>query len=136
LRIWDLRRGDHDDNRMSPHGRGLWSIVFSATLEFNFLKASIGFLALIIGPALLVGIAPSVVVTYSRLKLHTATSAEIGLIVTLVLLAILVGAALWIGRPLFGLAVDSLWHLQYTLVFPIFVALRELLRTVYRTVPQ
>jgi len=70
------------------------------------------------------------------LKLHTATSAEIGLIVTLVLLAILVGAALWISRPLFGLAVDSLWHLQYTLVFPIFVALRELLRTVYRTVPQ
>lgn len=135
MRIWDLRRGDHDDNRTSPHGRGLWNIVSSAALEFNVLKASIGFLALIIAPALLVGILPSVVVTYGRLKVHTATSAEIGLIVALVLLAVLVGAALWIGRPLVGLAVDNLWHLQYTLVFPIFVALRELLRTVAEQFP-
>jgi hypothetical protein len=58
----------HDDSdRTSPHGRGLRSIVLSTALEFNPLKASIGFLALIIGPALLVGIAPSIVVTYGRL---------------------------------------------------------------------
>jgi hypothetical protein len=114
-----LRRGDDDDNRTSPHGRGLRSIVLSTILEFNPLKASIGFLALIIGPALLVGIAPSIVVTYSRLMFHKATLAESYPIVALVSLAILVGAALWIGRPLLASAVDHFWHLHYTLVVPI-----------------
>ena len=128
LRIWDLRRGDDDDNRTSPHGRGLRSIVLSTLLEFNPLKASIGFLALIIGPALLVGIAPSIVVTYGRLTFHKLTLAGSYPIVALVSLAVLVGAALWIGRPLLALAVDYFWHLHYTLVVPILVALRELLR--------
>jgi 3',5'-cyclic AMP phosphodiesterase CpdA len=128
LRIWDLRRGDDDDNRTSPHGRGLRSIVLSTLLEFNPLKASIGFLALILGPALLVGIAPSIVVTYGRLTFHKATLAGSYPIVALVSLAVLVGAALWIGRPLLALAVDYFWHLHYTLVVPILVALRELLR--------
>jgi 3',5'-cyclic AMP phosphodiesterase CpdA len=128
LRIWDLRRGDDDDNRTSPHGRGLRSIVLSTLLEFNPLKASIGFLALILGPALLVGIAPSIVVTYGRLTFHKLTLAGSYPIVALVSLAVLVGAALWIGRPLLALAVDYFWHLHYTLVVPILVALRELLR--------
>jgi 3',5'-cyclic AMP phosphodiesterase CpdA len=128
LRIWDLRRGDDDDNRTSPHGRGLRSIVLSTVLEFNPLKASIGFLALIIAPALLVGIAPSIVVTYGRLTFHKLTLAGSYPIVALVSLAVLVGAALWIGRPLLALAVDYFWHLHYTLVVPILVALRELLR--------
>jgi hypothetical protein len=42
LRIWDLRRGDDDDDRTNPHGRGLRSLVFSTALEFNYLKAPIG----------------------------------------------------------------------------------------------
>jgi Calcineurin-like phosphoesterase len=128
MRIWDLRRGDADDNRTSPPGRGLRSIVLSAVLEFNYLQASIAFLLLIIGPALLVGIAPSVVVTYGRLKFHAVTSVGDNLIVAVVLLAILLGAALWIGRPFLVMAVDNFWHLHYTLVLPIFVALREFLR--------
>ena len=128
LRIWDLRRGDADDNRTSPYGRGLRSIVLSTALEFNPLKALIGFLTLIIGPALLVGIAPSIVVTYGRLMFHKATLAGSSPIFALVSLAALVGAALWIGRPLLASAVDHFWHLHYTLVVPILVALRELLR--------
>ena len=123
-----MRRGDDDDNRTSPHGRGLRGIVLSTALEFNPLKASIGFLALIIGPALLVGIAPSIVVTYGRLMFHKATLAESYPIVALVSLAVLVGVALWIGRPLLASAVDHFWHLHYTLVVPILVALRELIR--------
>jgi hypothetical protein len=123
-----LRRGDDDDNRTSPHGRGLRSLVLSTAVEFNPLKASIGFLALIIGPGLLVGIAPSIVVTYGRLMFHKATLAGGYPIFALVSLAVLVGAALWIGRPLLALAVDYFWYLHYTLVVPILVALRELLR--------
>lgn len=133
--IWDLRRGDDDDNRTSPHGRGLRSIVFSIALEFNPVKASIGFLALIIAPGLLVGIAPSIVVTYGRLMFHKTTLTESHPIVALVSLAVLVGVALWIGRPLLALAFDYFWHLHYTLVVPILVALRELLRATAERFP-
>jgi len=128
MRIWDLRRGDATDDRMSLPDRSLLSIVFAAALEFNFLQASIGLLVHIIGPALLVGLVPSVVVTLGRLKVRAAMSAGDSLIITLVVLAILLGAALWIGRPLLAMAIDNFWHLHYTLVFPLFVALRELLR--------
>jgi 3',5'-cyclic AMP phosphodiesterase CpdA len=130
LPIWDLRQGDNEDNRASSHGRGLWSVVLTATLEFSYLKATIGFLALILGPALLVGIMPSVVVTYGHQMLQTITLAGSRPIVALGLLAALVGAALWIGRPLLARIADNVWHLHYTLVFPSYVALRELLRTV------
>ncbi len=128
MRIWNLRRGDADDNRTSPEGRGLRGLLLSAVLEFNYLQAAIGFLALVIGPALLVGIMPSVVVTYGRLTIQTAMSAGDSLIVALVLLVVLGAAALWIGRPLLAMALDNFWHLHYTLVFPLFVALREVLR--------
>jgi hypothetical protein len=128
MRIWDLRRGDAADDRMSLPDRGLRSVILSAALEFNYLQGLVAFLALIIGPALLVGIAPSVMVTYGRLTMQAATSAADSLIVALVLVAVLVGVALWIGRFLLGVALDNFWHLHYTLVFPLFVALRELLR--------
>jgi hypothetical protein len=120
LSIWSLRRGDNDDNRMSPHGLGLRSILLSAFLEFN-LKAPISFLTLVLGPALLVGIAPSVVITYGRLLFYTSASLGYRPTITLALLAALVGLALWIGRPLLVMSIDNFWHLHYTLVFPIFV---------------
>jgi 3',5'-cyclic AMP phosphodiesterase CpdA len=135
-RIWDLRRGDDDDNRTSPYGRGMQNVVLSALLDFNFLKASIGFLVLIIGPALLIGLVPSVLVYYGRLKLHLAASMGSSLILMLVFLALLMGLALWIGRPLLRTAIDNFWHLHYTLVFPIFVVFRELLRTIAERFPR
>jgi hypothetical protein len=70
LRIWDLRRGGDDDDRTNPHGRGLRSLVFSAALEFNYLKAPIGFLALFVALALLIGIAPLIAISYVHLVLH------------------------------------------------------------------
>src|SRR5690242_20433039 len=98
LRIWDLRCGDDQDNRTSPHVHGLRRVVLSALLEFNFLNASITFLALIIAPALLVGLLPSAVVTYGRLKLEALSLAGRSPILALVLLAVLLGAAIWLGR--------------------------------------
>jgi Calcineurin-like phosphoesterase len=130
LRIWDLRRGDDDDNRTSPHGRGLRSLVFSAALEFNYLKAPIGFVALFVVPALLIGIGLSVAIAYGRLVLRTSGFALASPILALVLLVVLVGAALWLGRPLLALGFDNFWQLHYGLVLPVFVALRELLRSV------
>jgi hypothetical protein len=79
LRIWDLRRGDDDDDRTNLGPR---SLVFSAALEFNYLKGPIGFLALFVAPALLIGIAPSIAITYVRLVLHAAASSGGSPIVT------------------------------------------------------
>jgi len=130
LRIWDFRRGDDDDNRTSPVGGGLRRVLISAALEFNYVKAAIGFLVLIVIPALLVGIVPSIAVTYGRLKFDAVDSASYSPIAGVVLLLILVAGALWIGRPLLPKAVENFWHLHYTLVFPVFVAVREILRSI------
>ena len=135
MRIWDMRRGDDDDNRTSPQGGGVRRLLLSAALEFNYLQALIGFLVLIVGPALLVGIVPSLVVTYGRLKFGAAASAGDTPMVALILLTVLVASALWIGRPLLGKAVENFWQLHYTLVFPIFVAVREMLRSVAEQFP-
>src|SRR6516164_7831540 len=97
LRIWDFRRGDDDDNRTSPHGGGLRRVLTSAALEFNYVKGAIGLLILVIGPAVLVGIVPSAVLTYIRLKLGAAAAVGYSPIVAIALLALLVAAALWIG---------------------------------------
>jgi len=134
--IWDLRSGDADDNRTSPYGTGWKSLIFSNVLEFSYLKAALAFLILIVGPALLIGVAPSIVLTYSR---HTlATGVSLGrnptLLVFLVLAA-LVALPLLTGRRFVSLALDIFWHLYYTLVFPIFVALRETLGAVAERLP-
>src|SRR5262249_62068002 len=71
-RIFDLRRGDHDDNRTSPHGGNVRSLIITAALEFNYLKASIGFLTLIVAPALLVVVVPSLVCPTRLLRLELA----------------------------------------------------------------
>jgi hypothetical protein len=128
LRIWDLRRGDDDDDRTNPQGRGLRSLVFSALLEFNYLKAPMGFLSLFIGPALLIGIVPSIAIEYGRLMLHAPALAGGSRIVTPVVFLVLAAIAFWLGRLLLTVTWNNLWHLHYTLVLPIFVVVRELLR--------
>uniref|UniRef100_Q01UD5 Metallophosphoesterase n=1 Tax=Solibacter usitatus (strain Ellin6076) TaxID=234267 RepID=Q01UD5_SOLUE len=131
MRIWDFRRGDDDDNRTSPHGGGLRRVLTSAALEFNYATAAIGFLILVIGPAMLVGIVPSVLATYVRLKFSAAASLGYTPMVAVGVLALLLAAALWVGRPLLPKAVENFWHLHYTLVFPVFVAVREILRSIF-----
>ena len=112
MRIWNLRRGDDDDDRTNPHGRGVRSLVFSAALEFNYLKAPIGFLALFVVPALLIGIAPSVAIAYGRLILQAPALAGGSLIVAPVILLVLAAVAFWIGRPLLAVAWNNFWHLH------------------------
>jgi len=133
--IWDLRNGDADDDRFSPKGRGLRSLILSAALEFNYLKALIGFVTLILIPALLIGAIPPLVFTLGRLKLHTATLVPYSPVVAVVTLSVLLGLALWLGRPLFSALIDKFWHLHYSFVFPLFVASREIFRSVAEWFP-
>src|SRR5687767_8859683 len=95
-RIWNLRRGDADDNRTSPYGRGWRNVVISTALESNYLTASIAFVALIIGPALVVGLAPPLLLTYGRHNLAALAGSQP--LAALFWLAVLAGLVLWIGR--------------------------------------
>jgi 3',5'-cyclic AMP phosphodiesterase CpdA len=133
--IWDLRRGDNDDDRTNPHRGGFRRLALSAVLEFNYLNAAIGFLILIVGPALLVGIAPSIAFTYGRLKFDAAASAGYSPFAALFVIGLLLALALWIGRPLLRKAIENFWHLHYSLVFPVFVAAREILRSLAESFP-
>lgn len=132
--IFDLRGGDYDDNRTSPKKGNMRSLVVTAALEFNYLKASIGFLALIVGPALVVGIVPSLVVTYGRLKLDIAAGRSP--MVAFLIVAPLAALAVLVGRRFGSKALDSFWRLQYALVFPIFVAAREVVRSMVERLPR
>ena len=135
-RIWDLRRGDADDNRTSPYGAGWGRLVFSSALEFSYLKAILGFLILLVIPALLVGIAPSIVITYGRHMFESLASAGRNpTVFALLLLAFLIALAALIGRRFLYLALDNYAHLHYTLVFPVFVAIREVFRSIAERLP-
>jgi 3',5'-cyclic AMP phosphodiesterase CpdA len=134
-RIWDMRRGDAGDNRTSSYGRGLWGLVVSSALDFNVLKASIAFLALVIVPALVVGAAVPAALSAGRLKLHAASFGRTYPLIMVAVLALFAAAAFWIGRPLFSRTIDYFWDLHYTLVFPIFVALRETVQVIAERLP-
>jgi 3',5'-cyclic AMP phosphodiesterase CpdA len=97
----------------------------STALEFNYLTATVSFVTLVIIPALLVGLLPSLFFTYSRQKLDTAATIANHPVAALFSIAALVAMGLWLGKPLMSMALDNLWHLHYTLIFPLFVGLRE-----------
>ena len=129
-RLWDLRQGDADDNRTSPYGRGWRNVIVSTALEFNYLTASISFLMLVIVPALAVGLAVPLIATYGRYKIDAAAAIVSRPFAALFSIALFVGVVLWIARPLLSMAIENLWHLHYTLVFPLFVGLRETISAV------
>jgi 3',5'-cyclic AMP phosphodiesterase CpdA len=124
-RIWDLRQGDADDNRTSPYGRGWRSVVVSTALEFNYLTATVAFITLVIAPALLVGLVPPLLQVYSRRGLDAAAAISGHPVFALMSIAVFVGVALWIGKPVASMAIDNFWHLHYTLISPLFVTVRE-----------
>ena len=128
-RIWDLRRGDADDNRFSPHGSGLRGMIIPTLLEFNYLKAPLNFILLILGPAVLVGIAPSILITYGHFIHQATTLVRSRVFVGLGLLLVLLLIVVFIGRQFLGAAFIQARQLLYALIFPVFVALREILRT-------
>jgi 3',5'-cyclic AMP phosphodiesterase CpdA len=126
-RIWDLRRGDADDNRTSPVARGWRNLAIATLLEFNYLSASIAFVLLIAVPALVVGLVPPILVAYAGQHVESAALIVSHPFASIAWLVVLIALAFWIGRPVVVAAIDSFWHLHHTLVFPLFVALRELI---------
>ena len=134
--LWDLRNGDADDNRTSPYGAGWHRLIFSSALEFSYLTALCAFLILILIPALVVGAAPSFVVTYGRILVdQLVATGRNPTVVALLVLAVLIAVAVFAGRRFLTGTIDNYSHLHYTLIFPIFVTLREILRSIFERLP-
>ena len=133
--IWNLKHGDADDNRTSPYGRGWRGVVVATALDFNYLAASIAFVTLIIVPALLVGLALPLLITYGRQKLGAATVILDHPVPAVISLALLIVVAVWVARPVLSMAVENLWQLRYALVFPLFVGLRETISAAIERLP-
>jgi predicted MPP superfamily phosphohydrolase len=129
-RIWDLHRGDDEDNRFSPVGGGLRGLILPTLLEFNYLKAPFSFVTLVLGPAILVGIAPSVVVTYGQFVFHAAALSRSRVVIGVLCVITLLLVAMWTGQRFLKAAFVRARYLHYALILPIFVAVREVLRTI------
>jgi len=132
--LWDLTRGDAEDNRSSPQWHGWRNLALSTALEFNYLSAAITFAWLVVLPAIVVGLAVPGAIVLARWKVSAATLIAIEPAMALLTLALL-AIALWLARPLLAIALDNFWHLHQTLVFPLFVALREAISIGLEAVP-
>src|SRR5215467_16381677 len=119
--LWDLTRGDAEDNRSSPHWRGWRGLALTTALDFNYLSAAITFVWLIVLPAIVVGLVVPGVIVIARWKLGAAELITMSPAIALISLALLLGTMLWIGRALLAVSLDNFWHLHHTLVFPFFV---------------
>src|SRR5215467_4303182 len=133
--LWDLTRGDAEDNRSSPHWRGWRGLALATALDFNYLSAAITFVWLIVLPAIIVGLVVPGVIVIARWKLGAAELITMSPAVALISLALLLGTMLWIGRALLAVSLDNFWHLHHTLVFPLFVTLREVIGMGLEAVP-
>ena len=133
--LWDLRRGDAEDNRSNPQWRGWRTLALTTALEFNYLGAAITFVWLIVLPAIVVGLIVPGVIVLARSKMEAAGLITIRPTTALITLALLVGVVLWAARSLLAVSLDNFWHLQQTLVFPLFVAVREVIGIGLEAVP-
>jgi 3',5'-cyclic AMP phosphodiesterase CpdA len=132
--LWNLTRGDAEDNRSNPRWLGWRRLALSAALEFNYLSAAITFGWLIVLPAILVGLAVPAAIALAHWKMDAAALITIKPTTALITLALL-GGAVWIARPLLAVLLDNFWHLHHTLVFPLFVTLREAISIGLEAVP-
>src|SRR5215831_5785638 len=133
--VWDLTRGDVEDNRSSPRWHGWRALALTAALEFNYLSAAITFVWLIVLPAIVVGLVVPGVIVLARSTLAAVELFAIRPATALFLLALLVGAVAWAGRALLAVSLDNIRHLHDTLVFPVFVALREAISLGFEALP-
>jgi len=130
MALLDLKNGDADDDRLSPGGKGLRAIVLSTLFEFNFLQGFVAFLLLVISPALLVGLVPSIALTYGTVLNDAVFRLRDELIPAVTIIALCGLAAYWWGSSLAKAALHNIWQLHYTLIFPIFVLVRELIKLI------
>ena len=123
----DPRRGDVEDDASSTKRRSLLSLAGSLLAEISLPKLAVAWFLLIVGPGLVLGVAPVVAAIWFS-KLSTSLEYPIAGIWPLVILAVLVGVGWFGGRTLFRLAENSFWSLNSLAVQPAYTMCREALR--------
>ena len=115
--VIDPRRGDVEDDASSTKRRSLLSLAGSLLAEISLPKLAVAWFLLIVGPGLVLGVAPVVAAIWVS-KLSSRLEYPIAGIWPLVILALLVGVGWFGGRTLFRLAENSFWSLNSLAVQP------------------
>jgi Calcineurin-like phosphoesterase len=124
--ILDPRDGDAEDDASSPKQKSLLAIAGSLLAEISLTKLLLAWIASIVLPAAILGLAPLVATAWVRGAVFRVLELS-GIWAALVLLAVaLVG---WIGwRPLFRAAEKNFWALNALAVQPGYALCREAIR--------
>ena len=124
--LLDPRDGDIEDDAASPGQRSLLAIAGSLLVEISLPKLLFAWAALLLLPAVLLGLAPLLASAwFSTLSEQLAALTEIGAALTLITIL----ALGWIGwRPLFRIAETNFWSLNALAVQPGYAFGREALR--------
>ena len=125
--VIDPRRGDVEDDASSTKRRSLLSLAGSLLAEISLPKLAVAWFLLIVGPGLVLGVAPVVAAIWLN-KLSTRLEYPVAGIWPLVILAVLVAVGWFGGRTLFRLAENSFWSLNSLAVQPAYTMCREALR--------
>jgi calcineurin-like phosphoesterase family protein len=123
----DPRRGDVEDDASSTKRRSLLSLAGSLLAEISLPKLAVAWFLLIVGPGLVLGVAPVVAAIWLN-KLSSRLEYPVAGIWPLVILAVLVAVGWFGGRTLFRLAENSFWSLNSLAVQPAYTMCREALR--------
>ena len=123
----DPRRGDVEDDASSTKRRSLLSLAGSLLAEISLPKLAVAWFVLIVGPGLVLGVAPVVAAIWLS-KLSTKLEYPVAGIWPLVILAVMVALGWFGGRTLFRLAENSFWSLNSLAVQPAYTMCREALR--------
>jgi hypothetical protein len=124
--IVDPRAGDAEDDISAPIARSLASIAGSMLGEISTIKVLVAIVSLVLLPLLVLGFAPIVVSAWLgsvSAEVRTATSLS-----SLLLLALLLGGALFLWRPLLRFVETNFWSLNSVLLLPLYVLFRETFR--------
>jgi hypothetical protein len=124
--ILDPRNGDAEDDASSPKQKSLLAIAGSLLAEISLTKLLLAWIASIVLPAAILGLAPLVVSAWVGGVFSRALEIY-GFGAALLLLAIV--AAGWFGwRPLFRVAEANFWALNALAVQPGYALCREAIR--------
>jgi predicted MPP superfamily phosphohydrolase len=127
--VIDPRRGDVEDDASSSKRRSLLSLAGSLLAEISLPKLAVAWFLLIVGPGLVLGVAPVVAAIWLN-KLSTRLEYPVAGIWPLHILAVLVAVGWFGGHTLFRLAEQSFWSLNSLAVQPAYTMCREALRQI------
>lgn len=125
----DPRAGDVEDDVASPDSRSLLAIGGRLLAEISLPKLLLAWVMLIGAPAILLGLAPPILLSLTGMMAQEVTTLLVGAWSLLFLVGLI--ALAWIGgRPLLREAERGFWALNALAVQPVYVLVREGLRHV------